>query len=219
MERLQFTYSYEFEKNPHPGLFVVLEGLDGSGKETQTNNLINYLKTAKGTVVVMREPTNGPFGAPIRHALGRGLQVDNRTLQMGFSTDRSDDLANGRIITALVNGETVVSERYLFSTLAYGYGCGLDVDWLQALQSKFILPDLTFFLDVPPEICIERITKNRFNFELYEDRLLLEKVYEGYKLLMKRFPGAIIRVDGTKSEGEITEEIFSIVTSSHKFAV
>src|SRR4030042_4726245 len=99
-ERITHTYEAEFILNPYPGLFVIVEGLDGSGNSTQIDCLKTYfterLKEQKGSLQVIKEPTYGPVGAPINWALRRELVIDDQTLQLMFIADRSDDLLNER---------------------------------------------------------------------------------------------------------------------------
>jgi dTMP kinase len=221
MERIRHTYHSEFEQNPYPGLFVVIEGLDGSGNSTQTERVYNHFRNMgiiSEKVYRMKEPTPGPIGSVINSALSRGLKVDVRTMQLGFTADRSDDLSNPRgIDTYLRAGEFVLGDRYLFSTLAYGHASGLDMDWLIAVQSKFYLPDLTIFLDVPVEVCMGRLIRNRKGLDFFETTLQLEWAKEGYELAMQKFPGAIQRIDAEVPKEEVTREILSLIERHPKF--
>lgn len=147
----KFNYEFEWQVNPHPGFFVVVEGLDGSGNSTQVKRLAEqHFYDWEGItgkfIRVEKEPTYGIFGAPVNYALRRKLEVDELTLQMGFSTDRSDHLAYGGILDWLrTPGNIVLMDRYVGSTPVFGYAVGLDMDFLIAMQSKFILPDEMFF--------------------------------------------------------------------------
>ena len=165
-ERVNFPYNAEFERNPYPGLLIAVEGLDGSGGTTQVSNLYSFFQreVPGAKIWATREPFDGPIGGFIRLALGKRLKIDNQTLQLTFSADRSDHLlAENGIIDRLKQAWIIICDRYSPSTPAYGYAAGLDIKWLWALQSKFILPDLTFFLDLPPETCLERKKQSNFS--------------------------------------------------------
>lgn len=223
-ERLSFTYSTEFTRNPSPGFFMVVEGLDGSGNSTQVERLAKDCfydwEGLNGKFIkVEKEPTYGPFGAPVNYALRRTLEVDDKTLQLGFTTDRSDHLNHGGILDHLKNpGNIVLMDRYFASTVAYGYASGLPIDWLISLQSQFIAPDLMAFVDVDPEICIERIRQrsNGAKFDRYEKLELLTKVREGYNLLMDKVPGLVHKVDGSGSITDVEDRLIVLVEQNDK---
>ena len=212
------VYEYKFIKNPYPGFFIAFEGLDGSGNSTQAARVANELKGRGIKVLVTKEPTNGPAGAMIRLALENRLTIDSQTLQMMFTVDRADHLGGERGITErLKKGEAVISDRFLASTLAFGYASGLDMNWLSALQSKFFLPDKTFFLDVDPELCIRRIEKGRLGLDLFEKKESLEKAKEGYSIVRKMFPRSMIVVNGEGKIEKITKRILSDIEKMRKY--
>lgn len=177
------------------GYFIVFEGLDGAGSTTQATLLVDYLKKRQKTLLT-KEPTQNIIGGMIRAALKGSLKVPPQTLQLLFAADRAQHLEE-EILPALGKGVTVVSDRYLFSSLAYGSASGLDIDWLIAINKKFRFPDLTIFIDVRPEVCIGRINKNRFSTELFENVESLKKVREKYLSLAEEFDFKVINGEGS----------------------
>jgi len=195
------------------GKFIVFEGIDGAGLTTQAELLEKHLKNKKYEVVLTKEPTNNLIGGIIRAALKKEWITSNRTLQLLFSADRAHHLEK-EIIPALENGKIVVSDRYFISTIAYGM-VELEKDWLKALNSKFLLPDIIFIIDVPVEVSIERIKASRFGFELFEERKKLEKIRNNFLELSKEYKNCFV-INGNRSIEEVHKEIVKIVEEKLK---
>jgi dTMP kinase len=172
--------------NPGPGKLIVLEGLDGAGTTSQAKALERWLRDEKGVAVhITREPSDGPVGVQIRAVLGHRLTLDPRTLAALFAADRLDHLYYaGGVQDRLLGGEWVLMDRYYLSSYAY-QSLQLDASglrWLRDMHKPCLLPDVTFFLDVPVEVCLERIVTNRgARFELFEKRDVLEQVNARYR--------------------------------------
>ena len=165
-------------------LFIAFEGLDGSGQSTQAVLLAARMNQGSKAVLT-KEPTNNLIGGLIRGQLTHDWASTPECLQLLFAADRAHHL--GRLIEpALEKGNHVITDRYMFSTMAFG-GIDLDMGWLKQLNARFRLPDHTVFLDVPPEVCIERMAKSRFEFELFEKLEKLAKVRENYLALSKEY--------------------------------
>jgi len=193
-------------KNSYPGKFIVIEGLDGSGKSAQVDLIIDFLKENGKDVVVTREPTTeSESGRKVRQALRKEIVVEPLELQKLYVQDRKEHLEN-KVIPALREGKFVVSSRYAFSTFAYGYSDGLDVDLLVKLNEEFLLPDLTIIVDVKPESCIERIEGRGEPVELFEKLEKLAKVNEIYKKINTMFKNVVV-VNGERTIPEVFEEI------------
>ena len=109
----------------------------------------------------------------------------------------------------------VLGDRYMFSS-AFGNVAGLDIDWLLSIQSKFILPDYTFFLDVKPDVCMKRIEKRDNGVDRFEKLEHLFKAHQGYEYIMKKFPEFMIRIDGEKPIFDITNRIICDIEKSPK---
>ena len=190
------------------GKFIAFEGIDGAGLTTQSQLLEKYLKSKGFVVVLTKEPTNGLIGGLIKAGLKHEWKTTNLTLQLLFSADRAHHLET-EIIPALNEGKIVISDRYLFSTLAYGM-VDLDKDWLEALNKKFLIPDATFILDLPVEVAIQRIKASRFGFELFEQKERLEKVRENFLYLAKEYPNCFV-IDAWKPIQTVASSIRQIV--------
>jgi len=198
----------EMKKNSYPGLFIAFEGLDGSGSSTQVDLLTSKLRDTGFDAFATKEPTNNVIGGLIRGQLTRDWKSSMECLQLLFSADRAHHLYR-EIIPALKQGKVVSSDRYFFSTIAFG-SLELDREWLLALNSKFILPDIIFLIKVSPSECVRRMNASRFELELFEESKKLQKVWRVYDWLAKNFPNVVV-VDGTRSRTQISEEIFLIV--------
>ena len=197
-------------KNTYPGKFIVVEGLDGSGKSAQVDLLINFLKEKGKKVVVTKEPTiDSEAGRKVKQALKKEITVEPLELQGLYVQDRKEHLEN-KVVPALKDGKFVVSSRYAFSTFAYGHSDGLDVDLLVKMNDNFLLPDLTIIVDVSPESCMERIEGRGEPKELFEKREKLAKVNEIYKKLPDMFEN-IVMVNGERSIPDVFEDIKNII--------
>ncbi len=184
-------------------LFIAFEGLDGSGQSTQVDLLSQRMGGVKACVVT-KEPTNHIVGGIIRGQLMHDWTSTPECMQLLFAADRAHHLE--RIIEpALKKGLHVISDRYMFSSIAYG-SVNTDTEWLKAINSTFRYPDKTIFIDVPPEVCVERMVKSRFEFELYEKLEYLKIVYENYKKLAKEHD-TIFTVDGNDYKEKVHMKI------------
>jgi len=195
------------QTNIYPGTFIVFEGLDGSGQSTQAELLRHYFEDNKDLVILTKEPTeDSKSGRMIRKVLRKEKKIEPDELQKLFVQDRKEHL-NNLIIPNLKNGKFVISDRYFLSTCAFG-GISLDMEWLIELNNEFILPNITFLLNVDPRICIERIDKRGKRFEFFEEEKKLTKVRENYFKLAKRFPNIYI-INGEFSKEAVFKEILN----------
>jgi len=193
-------------KNNYRGKFIVLEGLDGSGKSTQFDLLVDYLKGRGRDVIATKEPTmDSDSGRKIKQVLRKEIIIEPLGLQKLYAQDRKEHLEN-KVISALKNGKFVVSSRYAFSTFAYGYSDGLDVDLLVKINDNFLLPDLTLVIDVSPKECIRRIEKRGVIKELWEKKNKLTKANEIYKKLPAMFENVFL-INGEGPVQEVFEDI------------
>jgi len=193
-------------KTNYPGKFIVIEGLDGSGKNAQIDLSIGYLEQNSKSVVVTKEPTtDSESGRKIKQALRNEIVVEPLELQKLYVQDRKEHIDN-KVMPSLKEGKFVISSRYAFSTFAYGYSDGLDVSQLVDMNKNFLLPDLTIVVDVNPESCIQRIENRGEPKELFEKLEKLTKVNEIYKKLPDMFDN-VIMVNGEKAILEVFEDI------------
>ncbi len=197
-------------KNTHPGKFIVIEGLDGSGQSTQTSLLRDFLIERGFQVITTKEPTlDSEAGKKIREILDEKIKIEATKLQELFAQDRKEHLKN-IISPALKEGKWVISDRYFFSSFAFGSSDGVDLEWLIKINDNFLLPDQTFILKVRPEVCIDRINKRGTKKTLFEKQEKLTKVWQTYAMLPKRIQNTII-VDGEKLINQVHQEIKNIM--------
>jgi dTMP kinase len=199
-------------KHNYPGKFIVIEGLDGSGKSAQVDLLVDYFKNNGREVVLTKEPTSeSDAGKKIKQALKKEIKIEPLELQKLYVEDRKEHLDN-KIIPSLKTGKFVVSSRYAFSTFAYGESDGLDVNLLVEMNKNFLLPDLTIIIDVSPESCVKRIENRGEPKEYFEELIKLEKVNNVYKKIPQMFEN-IVMVNGEMPINEVFEDIKYIVNN------
>ncbi|MFA6006661.1 MAG: dTMP kinase [Candidatus Paceibacterota bacterium] len=192
------------------GKFIVFEGLDGSGKSAQIELFIKYLTEHRHDVLQTEEPTSrgeSPFSDEIDDVLKHKKSLTPKELQELFVKDRKWHVEQV-IIPALDAGKTVVSDRYLFSTVAFG-SLNLDVEWLKQINEPFPIPDLTFIFIARPEVCLQRITKNGRELELFEKTEKLRKAGEIYAKMPEWYPNVYL-IDGERSVEEIHKEVINL---------
>ena len=166
------------------GRFFALEGIDGSGKSTQLPLLARRLEALGRPCIQTREPTSGPMGTLLRQVLTGQVDCDSRVVAPLFVADRLDHLLRkGDGLLALVEGGTdVLCDRYYFSSYAY-QSVDLPLEWVIGANrpcADLLRPDATLFLDVAPELALERIARGRDHTELFETRERLTRTREQY---------------------------------------
>ncbi|MFT4975060.1 MAG: dTMP kinase [Myxococcota bacterium] len=169
------------------GIFIVIEGLDGSGGTTQTALLCDWLtQTGRwAEVFTTREPSQGPVGMFIRASLqltGSATELGDAVLPYLFAADRRDHL-DREVIPALQRCAAVVSDRYYHSSLAY-QSLSVGLARVIRLNSDFRKPDLTIFLDLSPEECLERIIARGSALERFETLDRLRSISEAYESVL-----------------------------------
>ncbi len=181
------------------GTFIVLEGLDGAGVSGHAKLLDAYLKQKGYRTLLTKEPTTGPIGRVIKEVLKTNGGASYKSIQLLFCADRAKHLED-EILPALAQGKVVVCDRYMFSTLAYGFASGVDTHWLYNVNREFRMPDLTVFIDISPDVSITRIEKKGKQRELFEKRETLSKVRKAYLNLAKRFRFRIVSGEQAKQD-------------------
>ncbi len=214
--RVERSAFFEMEINPYPGLFIDIEGLDGSGESTQVARLGKRFREMSLLVHETSEPIEKyQDGEAIRMALRKRLIIGPRTLQTMFTVNRSDHLDFG-IEPRLEKNISVIIARYLWSTVAFG---SLEMEKSKLLQMNqgFPLPDLSFFLKVSPEECLQRRIREGKKLEYFEELEKMKKIWPAYEWLNQQFPEITFIIDGERKEKEIGLEISRIVSSHPKF--
>lgn len=196
-------------KNPYTGKFIAFEGLDGAGSTTQAEKLTRYLKERGEKVHLTKEPTNNLIGGMIRGQLTKEWRTGPECLQLLFTADRAHHLEK-EVIPLLKQGITVITDRYFFSSVAFGSLGIADREWLQKINDRFILPDITFMLNVSPRICLQRINESRFHLELFEEEENMEKIWRTYETLAQEFKDVHV-INGEKTVEEVFTDITKVV--------
>ena len=188
------------------GLFIVIEGLDGSGKTTQAALLAEKLAKTRD-VFLTAEPSRGKTGTFIRECClydERRLPIETEALL--FAADRIEHMYN-EVKPALDEGKLVVCDRYIYSSLAYQGSSGLSLDWIKTINARALQPDICIFIDVPPEKVIERLQRKKSVMETLETQRKVREVYLRYVE-----KGELVRVDGDKPVEQVAEELFRVVS-------
>lgn len=200
------------------GKFIVLEGIDGSGKSSQIGPLVARLEGLGLRCRADREPTGGPVGSLIRQIFTGRVTADNRVIAALYAADRIDHLVNevDGLCAAIDSGITVVGDRYYFSSYAY-QSVDVGMDWVvqaNSISAGLLRPTLTVFLDVPVETALERIRKNRFVEEIFDHEDRLRRTRELYFQAFERLKDVenVAVVDGTGSPEQVAERIWSAVS-------
>lgn len=195
-------------------LFVTFEGIDGSGKSCQSVAVFESISRVfgNGRVIKTHEPGGWRGGEYIREIIITG-KIENLWAEvMLFLADRAEHV-HRVIVPALRSNKIVLCERYSDSTIAYQvFGKGFPKDILDSISQRagFPVPDMTFWLDIPASLAVERIYSRNTTPDSFENDLhLFERISRGYELLSRSEPGRFLRVDGTLRIEKITETIVS----------
>ena len=211
------------------GMFFVIEGIDGAGTTTQAERLTSRLKSKGLPAIGTREPTAGPVGALLRQALTHRFVVPGhhgprppgwKTMALLFAADRLDHL-EAEIVPNLVDGVSVVSDRFDLSSLAYQSATSNDADaaveWLRQLNRHARRPDLTVVIDVPANIAIQRRVARGTPEELYEGAELQRRLAEAYLAAERLVPGdRLVHVDGTASVEAVADAIWAEIERARR---
>lgn len=167
------------------GKLIVIEGLDGCGKTTQSKILYNSLKQKGYDVFLEAEPTTGEYGKMCRSILSGKESAQKSALSLLFTLDRIDhNKKPGGIFDHIDNGDILILDRYYYSTFAY-QGVDVGLSWLMNLNlgcPDIKKPDVCVFLDLDPVISLERINKSRTpaEIEIYENLSYLKNIRERF---------------------------------------
>ncbi|MCQ2079182.1 MAG: dTMP kinase [archaeon] len=194
------------------GKFIVLEGIDGSGKTT----LAHAIAEAVGGADLTFEPTRGAIGSALRE--GSFGDIPPAAEALLFAADRA--IHTEEIRKTLDTGRWVICDRYLGSTVAYqsaSLGEGADWDWLLDMQSKSVIePDLTILLDIDPEISLKRVAVRGEALSRFEKLDFLRKVREAYLRLADLLDYAV--VDATMGPTMVAETVLGIMEKKGLYA-
>lgn len=192
-------------------MFIVFEGLDGSGSSTQAEKLREFFDKKWRKVLKTKEPNeDSPTWILIRNILQKKEKLSSKAFQVLFCADRFHHLES-KILPALNDWKIVISDRYFFSTIAF-WGLDWHQNILEKISEDFKMPDFVFLLKLKPEKCIKRIEKRWNDFELFEEKEKLEKIWETYEKLSEKHKKIFYVLDAEKSIEEIFWEVVEIIS-------
>jgi dTMP kinase len=188
-------------------VFIVVDGIDGSGKTTQVNLLRKYIESKNYHVFVTSEPTDSEYGKEIESLLRKkqASRIKKEKWIKLFSLDRKENIK--KIKEAIRENKIIICDRYYYSTLCYQ----LNEDKWQEYASQFLLPSIVFILDCPVEIGLERV-KEKYALtgekKAYFEKLnILKKVRKKFLLLPNYLNDNIKILDSSRSIQEISIDI------------
>jgi len=207
----EFSHVVESEQRPmtkqkQRGMFVCIEGLDGSGKTTQAKRLVKNLRRRGFDAVYTTEPSTGKVGKLIRSfVLDREERVPIALEALLFAADRVDHV-EAVVKPLLKQGKVVVCDRYVYSTLAYQGAVGLDLEWIERINRFALKPNLALFIDVPTDVVVKRLKRKR---TVMETRRNQEKVREVYLKMVRE--QRLTLVDGDRPIPKVEKSVLEIV--------
>ncbi|MDI9476836.1 MAG: dTMP kinase [Natronincolaceae bacterium] len=203
----------------HKGIFITIEGPDGSGKSTQVSHIKGFLEKKGYEVLLTREPGGTGIGEKIRQIL---LDKDHKEMSattetLLYAASRAQHVEQV-IVPALREGKAVLCDRFVDSSIAYqGKGRGLGpeaVTDINKFATQGLEPDITILLDIDPEVGLNRAKATKGADRLEQEKLdFHRRVYEGYRVLAYMYPDRIKVIDATKTVKEISEEIENKLSS------
>jgi dTMP kinase len=202
-------------------LFIVFEGIDGSGKTTQAQLLQNYLLDRGEKAILSPEPSTGIIGHSIRefalqkkHFFTTDSDRFNEQMAYLFAADRYYHLYNDvdGVFKSINDGYYVLTTRYHFSSIAYNSKTPVQKDLVKRLNRDFPNPDLVIYLDIPVKMGLERLDDRSIK-EVYETESKLIEVKENYENIFNAYQGNILKINATRSTTDIHQEIIRFLSS------
>lgn len=188
------------------GALVAFEGLDQSGKQTQAERLRDHLSAqGRGCRLLSFPDYATPIGAEIFRALHGDRDYPADVLQLLYVANRGEKRA--QIEAWLADGQVILCDRYIASTIAYGEAHGIDPRWLTDIQRFLPPPDVTIFLDIAPEIAAGRKAANRDRFE--RDMALLTRVRTSYR--RQADAAGWVRLEGNRDKADVAADVIRAV--------
>ena len=195
------------------GIFISIEGPDGSGKSTQIENIKQFFKDKKQDIVFTREPGGTAIGERIRAIIldNNCSEMDYMTEAMLYAAARAQHVSQV-IKPALAEGKTVICDRFVDSSIAYqGYGrrLGEAVAVINSYAVAGCMPDVTFLMKIDPSVGQNRIRADQQDRLESEKEAFHDEVFRGYLKLEEENPGRIVGIDASRSIDEIKRDIYS----------
>ena len=201
------------------GLFITFEGPEGSGKTTIANMVLNTLKQEGHKILYTREPGGIDIAEQIREVIlnKKNTAMDPKTEALLYAASRRQHLIE-KVLPALKEDTVVLCDRFVDSSLVYqGVGRGLGIDTVYQMNLfaiEDVMPNLTIFFDVKPEIGLARIHKdenrevNRLDLETLDFH---QKVYDGYCKVAEHYKDRIVSVDASQDIDHVYQQVLQLV--------
>jgi dTMP kinase len=184
------------------GVFLAIEGIDGSGKTTVAKHIFDFLKERGVDAVLTQEPTKGPIGDVIRKSL-KNLELHPYQRALLFAADRHGHVSDV-VMPALEEGKWVITDRYLYSSLAYQGAEGVDMAFLRFINGFAPDADMVIHLEVPPDVGVSRLK----NHDRFEDTEFLRKVKATFDDIL---PRNTVTIDGGKPIENVLQKVEDVV--------
>lgn len=199
------------------GLFLTIEGCDGSGKTTACTSVIERLTQEGYDVMYSREPGGSDIAEQIRKVIldVKNTAMDVRTEALLYAASRRQHLIE-KIIPAINQGKIVICDRFIDSSLAYqGYGREIGIEDVLKINQFSIegyFPDLTIYYDIDPQSGLNRIASRKNLDRLDVESLNFHnRVHQGYRIVCQMFPDRIKVIDASKSKQEVSEQTYQLI--------
>ena len=189
-------------------MLINLEGIDGCGKSTQSQFLMDEFEKNNKKTILLKEPTNGKYGRKLWEMLSGKIEATTEEILELFVMDRKEHV-DQKINPALNEGKIVLMDRYYYSTMAYQAAAGIDVKRIRKDNEFAPKPDIVLVFDLPADLAMKRVRGHSIA-DVFEKEEHLEKVRKAY-LNLENDP--LVRIiDATRTPEEIFDEVWKLVS-------
>ena len=189
-------------------MLINLEGIDGCGKSTQSQLLMDEFEKNDEKTILLKEPTNGKYGRKLWEMLSGKIEATTEEILELFVMDRKEHV-DQKINPALNEGKIVLMDRYYYSTMAYQAAAGIDVKRIRKDNKFAPKPDIVLIFDLPADLAMKRV-RGHSVADVFEKEEHLEKVRKAY-LNLEDDP--LVRIiDATRTPEEIFDEVWKLVS-------
>ena len=189
-------------------MLINLEGIDGCGKSTQSQFLMDKFESDNEKTILLKEPTNGKYGQKLWEMLSGKIEATTEEILELFVLDRKEHV-NQKIKPALDEGKIVLMDRYYYSTMAYQAAAGIDINRIRRDNEFAPKPDIVLIFDLPADLAMKRV-RGHSVADVFEKEEHLEKVRKAYLNLED---DSLVRIiDATRTPDEIFDEVWRLVS-------
>lgn len=189
-------------------MLINLEGIDGCGKSTQSQFLMDKFESDNEKIVLLKEPTNGKYGQKLWEMLSGKIEATTEEILELFVLDRREHV-NQKIQPALDEGKIVLMDRYYYSTIAYQAAAGIDVNRIKKDNEFAPKPDIVLIFDLPADLAMKRVRSHSVA-DVFEKEEYLERVRKAYLNLEG---DSLVRIiDATRTPEKIFDEVWKLVS-------